>query len=169
MSAPFPAGALPRRVDELPFFRHVVRRIAVNSGTVLATGKAHTTLELDARGLTPRQIGTVLGATVACPSCGSRVNPFRSRRGRRPERAPEKIGRLFLSATCRLQDSIGCARGSAASNEIDRLVKVILASQKLPPTAPPTASSLPPPKPALPAEPRRSNESNQLGLRGVLT
>ena len=167
MSATGIAGPPPRRLDELTFFKHVVRRISVRYGSLLATGKQHVTLELDAKGLTPRQIGTVLSATVACPSCGSRVNPFRSRRGRKPERAPEKTGRLFLSATCRLQDSIGCARGSAASNEIDRLVKVILAVQRLPPTAPPAASSVPPPKPALPLEPSRPNESSQLAFRGV--
>jgi hypothetical protein len=112
----------PTRIDELPFFGHVVARLQIRRGSTLATGKQHVTIELDASGLNARQIGTLRNATVACPACGSRVHPFRARRGRTPERAAESVGRMFVSVACRYADSSGCARGKGASTEVQRIV-----------------------------------------------
>lgn len=156
-----------RRIDALPFFGAVVHRIAVRYGSTLATGKQHVTLELDGKGLTPRHVGILRNASVICPACGSSIEPFRARKGRKTERTPETIGRMFVSVSCCYADSPGCARGKAASAEIARLVSVILAAQK-PPTTPPAASPAPPVKAAPLSEPPRSNEPNQLGLRGFL-
>jgi hypothetical protein len=147
-----------RHVDDLPFFSHIVDRIDVRRGSLLATGKQHVTLELDTRGLAPRQIGVLRNATVACPACGSRIQPFRTRRGRRADRIPDSVGRMFISGSCRYEDSPGCARGKAASTEVQRLVQVIEQRQqqrRTPPANVPAVTQAP------------MQESAQLTFRGV--
>lgn len=158
------AASLP----EHPIWTHIAHRLLVESGTKLASGKAHRRIELDCAGLTEHQLAMVLAVRTRCPSCGDTVCPFRRRFGKSAGRA-SRPGRLFLALCCPLDVRISCSRGKAASEALGRLAGAVAAhGQRMPapPTSPATAPT--PRSPARPAPQAPQRELNQLGLRGLL-
>jgi hypothetical protein len=132
---------------------HVAPLLAVETGTVLASGRAHRRIEIDGSELSQKQFGMLLGVRVACAACGATICPFRQRLGGRAGRAA-RPARLYVSVACPLDCSLGCARGKAASDATEALAAAVQRHQR--------ASTTPMP------EPRGAPESGQLGLSGVL-
>jgi len=128
---------------------HVAPLLTVETGTTLASGRAHRRIELDSSGLSEKQFAMVLGVRVQCASCKSSICPFRRRFGMSAGRAA-RPGRLFCSLTCPLDVNVGCSRGAAASAATAALAAAIIDHRRAPAAAPHT------------------DVTNQLGLRGLL-
>lgn len=69
-----------------------------------------------------------LGIVVPCVHCGRPIHPFRSRTKAMARGGP--AGGIFLAATCRQEDSMGCSRGKAASRAMDALEARVLRRQR---------------------------------------
>lgn len=65
----------------------------------------------------PKLRAFLLSVTMPCVACGSEIHPVRERNGRPG---------LFVSVTCPLAESIGCARGAAASREYRNIINALV-------------------------------------------
>jgi hypothetical protein len=133
-----------------PCWPHVAPLLSVESGTALASGRAHRRIEIDVSKLSDRQLAMVLGVRVACAACGATICPFRRRFGASAGRAA-RPGRLYTTVACPLDVSLGCARGKAASEATEALAAAIQGYQS-------GATS---------AESPGTREPSQIRLRGI--
>lgn len=115
---------LCKSITEHPCWPHVCKRLQVEEGTPLATGKVHRRIELLTKGLATVQLRWLLNVRIECAQCHKSMAPFRGRKRGNAGRA-ERPSRLFVSVACELADSVGCARGNAASMATTRLAAAI--------------------------------------------
>jgi hypothetical protein len=158
----------PRTLDAHPCWPLVAPAVAIESGTLLATGHKHRRIELHTERFTADQVGRILATRIQCAACTHPIAPFRVRRGKSAGRA-ERPGRLFVALTCELAASIGCSRGKAATEAYEGLLRALSAFKAAPPP-PPTGGSQRAPEPSTPAaspapRPERPEPWNQMGLR----
>jgi hypothetical protein len=114
-----------------PLWSSLASAIVVEAGTLLATGRKHRRLELPVHDMPDERVKAILAMRVPCAACGAPMQPFRPRKGKSAGRA-ERPGRLFLALTCALEDRFGCARGHAASDATERVIRAIAASKRKP-------------------------------------
>lgn len=110
-----------RTLADHPRWPLVAAAIKVETGTLLASGRQHRRVELDARRFSIAEVAELLSIRVACAACGKTIQPLRRRRGKSAGRA-ERPGRLFVALTCELAENIGCSRGLAATQAYERLL-----------------------------------------------
>lgn len=113
-------GATPRLVDHghwpqvLPFV--VVEDCSHEDGS---------RFRLELKSLTPGLASIALAMTVRCVACGADIHPIRSRKAPKNKRS-ETVGHgLYVAVACPLAQSIGCSRGRCASDEYQRLRRLV--------------------------------------------
>lgn len=114
-----------------PLWRVLAVDVVVEAGTLLATGRKHRRLELPVQNYDEGKLREVLAMRVPCAACGALMQPFRPRKGKSAGRA-ERPGRLFLSVTCALEDRFGCARGTAATEATEAVIRNLQALKRGP-------------------------------------